>query len=145
MRKKEEFEEVILEAFDMDNLLNFLQSLGFQIVVLSHATLLDLSEIYEFGLLLQDEPVGAVRIHFIDNHYWPRDELPSGEEKVARLMKPSEWNVIVDPVIVVMEKSPKVPPEIILDVRNYRDSLPADPQARKAYEQYLSGRSEEYD
>ena len=142
--RNEEFEQIILEAFDMDNLLNFLQSLGFQIVLISHATLRDFSEVYEFGLVLQEEPVGVVRIHFIDNHYWPIDEL-SPEERVARVMKPSDWNVIVDPVIVVMEKSPKVPSEIISEVRSYRDSLPSDPQAQKAYEQYMSGRSEEYD
>lgn len=142
--RNEEFEQIILEAFDMDNLLNFLQSLGFQIVLISHATLKDFSEVYEFGLVLEEEPVGVVRINFIDNHYWPIDEL-SPEERVARVMKPSDWNVIVDPVIVVMEKSPKVPSEIISEVRSYRDSLPSDPQAQKAYEQYMSGRSEEYD
>ena len=142
--RSEEFEEIILEAYDMDNFLNFLQSLGFQIVLISHATLRDFSEVYEFGLVLQEEPVGVVRIHFIDNHYWPIDEL-SPEEKIARVMTPSAWNVIVDPVIVVMERSPKVPSEIIAEVRGYKDSLPPDPQAQKAYEQYMSERKEEYD
>ncbi|MGB9607984.1 MAG: hypothetical protein ACP5KZ_06980 [bacterium] len=139
--ENEEFEEVVLEAFDMDKFLDFLESFGFQIVLISHATLKDLSEICEFGLLLEDEPVGAVRIHYIDNHFWPKGEI-TPEKKIARLMMPSSWNVIVDPVILVMEKSERIPSGLISNLKSYHDAIPENPEAKQAYEQYTSERGE---
>jgi len=143
-QENEEFEEVVIYAFDMDKLLDFLLSIGLKVTLISHSTLLDFSETYELGLLFEDEPVGAMRIHYIDHHFWPKRDI-SSEERIAHLMTPSSWNVIVDPVVIVMEKSKKVPESIISQMRNYKDSLPDHPQARKAYEEYMSERRERFE
>ncbi|MBC7326846.1 hypothetical protein H5T87_01855 [bacterium] len=134
-------ERIIILAYDLDALLDFLSQKGFEVVMHRHATLIDLSEIYEFALNYEGNLVGAMVVHYIDSHFWPKGEI-NEEEMLLRLLQPVKWSVIVDPVSIAIEGPPSVPANILEDIRNYSDSLPPFPDAKLAYEQYIEDKEE---
>lgn len=128
-----------ITAYDLDKFLRFLSSIGFSVDIHSHATLGDFSEQYFLTLSLAGREVASLSIHYIDNHFWPKEPM-SREESLARIATPRMWGVIVEPVTITIEASANIPMHILNALRSYSDSLPPHPQAKRAYEQYKAGR-----
>lgn len=124
-----------ITAYDLDRLLELINSIGFDVDVPFHATLMDFSERYGLTLSLAGRRVATMDIHYIDNHFWPKEPTPAGES-LLRVAMYRTWGVIVEPVIVTLEESATIPSNMLDALMSYSDSLPFHPEAKRAYEQY---------
>ena len=136
---KQKGERITVIAHDLDKFLRFLKSIGFDVNVEAHATLRDFSEEYFLILSLSGRRVATLSIHYIDNHFWPKRQTSSVEESLLRVATPRRWGVIVEPITVSIEDV-TIPHRMLKALKSYRDSLPPDPEAERAYRQYKSER-----
>jgi len=131
--------KITVIAHDLDKFLRFLKHIGFDVDVEAHATLMDFSEEYLLTLSLSGRRVATLSIHYIDNHFWPKEQTLSAEERLLRVATPRRWGVIVEPVTVDIEDV-TIPHHMLKALESYSDSLPPNPEAERAYRQYKSER-----
>ncbi|MET1159755.1 MAG: hypothetical protein ABWW65_02230 [Thermoprotei archaeon] len=97
---------VLLEAKDLDNLVNALRSSGYEIEEGPHAVLFDQSEVLEITLRKNSTRAGILIAHYITPYYRAETaETDNDEEYLRELIRikhsGEKWSIPVNPIIII--------------------------------------------
>lgn len=116
---------VVFVAKDLDKLIKYLKSKGFNINENEHMVLTDNSEVCKYEILKENKVHGIMVVHYISQYYKVIVETKdkSDDEVLRELLKAkyslSKWKTPVNPVVVITNDE-----ELEKYLNSYRDSYP---------------------
>lgn len=116
---------VVFVAKDLDRLIGYLKSKGFNINENEHMVLTDNSEVCRFEILKDNKVHGVMVAHYISQYYKVIVETKdkSDNEVLRELLKAkyslNKWKTPVNPIVVVTNDK-----ELEKHLNNYRDNYP---------------------
>ena len=125
---------LMVHVINLMTFLQFLHSIGFRVTPTGHDLFSDNSEGVSLELGYKEAVASVLDIRYIDNHFWPKKEK---ETALPTKFGEVKWQIVVRPVAMILLPGVNIPSQMVNALQNYSDELPNDPEARKAYEQYL--------